>query len=78
MATVEEVIGAPNSASFGESLVDKVEDGSRYRKGEQTRYFYMTTSDGVHDQKIQKYAINGDARDLCSWSRTYVEWDAQS
>ena len=78
LATVEEVIGAPNSASFGESLVDKVEDGSRYRKGEQTRYFYMTTSDGVHDQKIQKYAINGDARDLCSWSRTYVEWDAQS
>lgn len=78
LATVEEVIGAPNSASFGESLVDKVEDGSRYRKGEQTRYFYMTTSDGVHDQKIQKYAINGDARDLCSWSRTNVEWDAQS
>ena len=78
LATVEEVIGAPNSASFGESLVDKVEDGSYYRKGEQTRYFYMTTSDGVHDQKIQKYAINGDARDLCSWSRTNVEWDAQS
>lgn len=78
LATVEEVIGAPNSASFGESLVDKVEDGSHYRKGEQTRYFYMTTSDGVHDQKIQKYAINGDARDLCSWSRTNVEWDAQS
>lgn len=78
LATVEEVIGAPNSASFGESLVDKVEGGSRYRKGEQTRYFYMTTSDGVHDQKIQKYAINGDARDLCSWSRTNVEWDAQS
>lgn len=78
LATVEEVIGAPNSASFGESLVDKVEDGSRYRKGEQTRYFYMTTSDGVHDQKIQKYAINGDVRDLCSWSRTNVEWDAQS
>lgn len=78
LATVEEVIGAPNSASFGESLVDKVEDGSRYRKGEQTRYFYMTTSDGVHDQKIQKYAINGDARDLCSWSRTNVGWDAQS
>lgn len=78
LATVEEVIGAPNSASFGESLLDKVEDGSRYRKGEQTRYFYMTTSDGVHDQKIQKYAINGDARDLCSWSRTNVELDAQS
>lgn len=78
LATVEEVIGAPNSASFGESLVDKVEDESRYRKGEQTRYFYMTTSDGVHDQKIQKYAINGDVRDLCSWSRTNVEWDAQS
>lgn len=78
LATVEEVIGAPNSTSFGESLVDKVEDGSHYRKGEQTRYFYMTTSDGVHDQKIQKYAINGDARDLCSWSRTNVEWDAQS
>lgn len=78
LATVEEVIGAPNSASFGESLVDKVEDGSRYRRGEQIRYFYMTTSDGVHDQKIQKYAINGDARDLCSWSRTNVEWDAQS
>lgn len=78
LATVEEVIGAPNSASFGESLVDKVEDGSHYRKGEQTRCFYMTTSDGVHDQKIQKYAINGDARDLCSWSRTNVEWDAQS
>ena len=78
LATVEEVIGAPNSASFGESLVDKAEGGSRYRKGEQTRYFYMTTSDGVHDQKIQKYAINGDARDLCSWSRTNVEWDAQS
>lgn len=78
LATVEEVIGAPNSASFGESLVDKVEDGSYYRKGEQTRYFYMTTSDGVHDQKIQKYAINGDACDLCSWSRTNVEWDAQS
>ena len=78
LATVEEVIGAPNSASFGESLVDKTEGGSHYRKGEQTRYFYMTTSDGVHDQKIQKYAINGDARDLCSWSRTNVEWDAQS
>lgn len=78
LATVEEVTGAPNSASFGESLVDKVEDGSRYRRGEQIRYFYMTTSDGVHDQKIQKYAINGDARDLCSWSRTNVEWDAQS
>lgn len=78
LATVEEVIGAPNSASFGESLVDKVEDESRYRKGKQTRYFYMTTSDGVHDQKIQKYAINGDVRDLCSWSRTNVEWDAQS
>lgn len=77
LATVEEVIGAPNSAFFGESLVDKVKDGSRYRKGGQTRYFYMTTSDGVHDQKIQKYAINGDARDLCSWSRTNVEWDAQ-
>lgn len=52
LATVEEVIGAPNSASFGESLVDKVKDGSHYRKDEQTRYFYMTTSDGVHDQKI--------------------------
>lgn len=78
LATVEEVIGAPNSASFGESLVDKTEGGSHYRKGEQNRYFYMTTSDGVHDQKIQKYAINGDARDLCSWSRTNVEWDAQS
>lgn len=78
LATMEEAVGAPNFAFFGESLADKVGDGSHYRKGEQTRYFYMTTSDGVHDQKIQKYAIKGDARDLGSWSRTNVEWDAQS
>ncbi len=41
------------------------------------RYYYVTTSDGKHDQQIQQYEIAGNVLDFSTWHPTGTEWDAQ-
>ena len=41
------------------------------------RYYYVTTSDGKHDQQIKQYEITGHALDFTTWRPAGAAWDAQ-
>ena len=71
------VLDAVGSSDSGETLFSLDEAARSGVAQVDTRYFYMTTSDGAHDVEIQQYAINGDARDISNWSRTGIYWPAQ-
>lgn len=43
----------------------------------EVRRFYMTESNGVHDQYIRAYDIVGDANQIADWQATDTVWAAQ-
>lgn len=43
---------------------------------DEPRYFYMTTSNGVHDVSIDEYEITGDVSDISNWRKTGASWPA--
>ncbi len=81
-ATVLDALGLRDEdpkAFPGYSLLDVARGlpGAQDAFANRVRYYYVTTSDGKHDQQIQQYEIAGNALDFSTWNPTGIEWNAQ-